>query len=63
MVVILESFILYCVVVIAATSCSWLPAVLQEFMCHTFQRMLTEPEEPVRLLLWQVIVMTTFNMY
>lgn len=39
--------------------CPWLPAVLQELLCHTFQRMLIEPEEPVRLLLWQVIVVMT----
>ncbi|XP_065898514.1 TATA-binding protein-associated factor 172-like isoform X2 [Dysidea avara] len=32
----------------------WLPDVLQELLCHIFQRMLTEPKEPVRQLLWQV---------
>ena len=66
---------LYCVIVILesvnvnymmwvitiATPCPWLPAVLQELLCHTFQRILIEPEEPIRLLLWQVIIITMSN--
>jgi len=46
-----------------AVLCPWLPAVLQELLCHTFQRMLIEPEESVRSLLWQVIVKAQHNSY